>query len=202
MLSVRHCFRQRAPALPAQSKRSAPAVSLSNPLKGFTIVEVMMASVILVVGFLGMIQAVTVGSEMLATARRQTIAGQILDHEIGKLRLKAWDLPSSTDDIVGLDDSAAAAYTSDQTALNTAISASGVTFTLERDVTDLTTDLREITFIVTWTKGGTTTAATTATGSWLEKLSFSGSAPISRTYTRKSTAYFGKYGLNLNLQRS
>ena len=174
MLSVRHC---RHP-------------------KAFTIVEVMMASVILVVGFLGMIQAVTVGSEMLATARRQTIAGQILDHEIGKLRLATWTT------VNGLADSAAATYTSDQTALNTAISASGVTFTLERDVTDLTTDLREITFIVTWTKGGTTTAATTATGSWLEKLSFSGSAPISRTYTRKSTAYFGKYGLNLNLQRS
>jgi len=161
-----------------------------------------MASVILVVGFLGMIQAVTVGSEMLATARRQTIAGQILDHEIGKLRLKAWDLPSSTDDISGLADSAAATYTSDQTALNTAISASGVTFTLERDVTDLTTDLREITFIVTWTKSGTTAAANTATGSWLDRLSFSVAAAIQCTYTRKSTAWFGKYGLNLSTQRS
>lgn len=163
---------------------------------GFTIVEVMMASVILVVGFMGMIQAVTIGSEMLATARRQTIAGQILDHEIGKLRLSTWTSVSA------LADSAAATYTSDQAAINTAITASGVTFTLERDVTDLTTDLREITFIVTWTKSGTTAAANTATGSWLDRLSFSGAAPIQRTYTRKSTAYFGKYGLNLNVQRS
>ena len=163
---------------------------------GFTIVEVMMASVILVVGFMGMIQAITIGSEMLATAQRQTLAAQILDHEIGKLRLDPWSTVS------GLTDSAAATYTSDQTAINTAITASGVAFQLETDVTDLTTDLREITLTVTWTKSGTTTAATTATGSWLQRLSFSGAAPIARTYTRKTTAYFGKYGLNLNVQRS
>lgn len=161
-----------------------------------------MASVILVVGFLGMIQAVTLGSEMLATAKRQTIAGQILDHEIGKLRLLPWDISGSTNDIAGQITASATTYTSDLPALNTTIAASGVTFQLARDVVDLTTDLREITFTVTWTKSGTTTAAATPTGSWLEKLSFSGNAPIQRTYTRKSTAYFGKYGLNLNLQRS
>jgi len=156
----------------------------------------MMASVILVVGFIGMISAMTVGSEMLATAKRQTIAAQILNHEISKLRLDTWSTVS------GLADTSAATYSSDLTSLSTVIANSGVTFTLARDVTDLTTDLREITFIVTWTKSGTTTAATTATGSWLQRLSFSGSAPVARTYTRKSTAYFGKYGLNLNIQRS
>jgi Tfp pilus assembly protein PilV len=163
--------------------------------RGFTIVEVMMASVILVVGFIGMISAITIGSEMLATARRQTIAAQILDHEIGKLRLSTWT------SISALIDSAGTTYNSDLTSLNNAINSSGVTFNLERDVTDLTTDLREVTFIVTWTKSGTTSAAATATGSWLERLSFSGAAPIQRTYTRKSAAWFGRYGLNLNMQR-
>ncbi len=181
-----------APNRPAGSVRAPGA---GRPA-GFTIVEVMMAAVILVVGFLGMIQAITIGSEMLATAQRQTLAGQILDHEIGKLRLDPWSTISA------LSDSAATAYTSDQTAINTAITSSGVVFRLEVDVTDLTTDLREITLTVTWTKSGTTTAATTATGSWLQRLSFSSAAPISRTYTRKTTAYFGKYGLNLNVQRS
>lgn len=156
----------------------------------------MMAAVILVVGFIGMISAVTIGSEMLATAQRQTIAAQILDHEIDKLRLDSWSTVSA------LADTTAAAYSSDLTSLNTAIAASGVGFTLQRDVTDLTADLREITFTVTWTKSGTLTAAPTATGSWLQRLSFSGSAPVARTYTRKSTACFGKYGLNLNFQRS
>jgi len=156
----------------------------------------MMAAVILVVGFMGMIQAITIGSEMLATAQRQNLAAQILDHEIGKLRLNSWS------SISALTDTSAATYSSDLTAINNSITSSGVSFQLERDVTDLTTDLREVTLTVTWTKSGTTTDATAATGSWLQGLSFSGAAPIARIYTRKSTAYFGKYGLNLNVQRS
>lgn len=183
-----------------------PQTARSLRLAGFTIVEVMMASVILVVGFVGMIQAVTIGSEMLATARRQTIAGQILDHEIGKLRLLPWDVTNAAPNELCINDLPATftanPYDSDLSAIDTAIAASGVTFTLERTVTTMTTDLREVTFIVTWTKSGTTTAANTASGSWLEKLSFSGNVPIQRTYTRKSTAWFGKYGLNLNVQRS
>jgi hypothetical protein len=150
----------------------------------------MMASAILVIGLIGMIQGITIGSEMMATARRQTIAAQILDHEIGKLRLKNWTYINS------LASAAAVTYDSDLASLDTAIAASGVTFTLASTVTTVTTDLREVTFTVTWTKSGTTTAATTATGSWLDQLSFASPSPIARTYTRKSTAYFGKYGLN------
>lgn len=167
-----------------------------------------MASVILVVGFIGMISAITIGSEMLATARRATLASQILNHELEKLRLVGWSTTTTiggttyTGGISALADSAAATYDSDQASIDTAIAASGVTFTLERDVTSITTDLVEVTLTVTWTKSGTTTAATPATGSWLQRLSFSGAAPIQRVYTRKSSAYFGKYGLNLNAQRS
>jgi hypothetical protein len=150
----------------------------------------MMASAILVIGLIGMIQGITIGSEMMATARRQTIAAQILDHEIGKLRLKNWTYINS------LASAAAVTYDSDLASLDTAIAASGVTFTLASTVTTVTTDLREVTFTVTWTKSGTTTAATTATGSWLNQLSFASPSPIARTYTRMSTAYFGKYGLN------
>ena len=153
----------------------------------------MMASVILVVGFMGMIQGITIGSEMMATARRQTIAAQILDHEIGKLRLKDWTYINSLASV------ASATYDSDLAAIDTAIAASGVTFTLASTVTTITTDLREVAYTVTWTKSGTTTVATTATGSSLNQLSFSGPSAIARTYTRKSTAYFGKYGLNLKL---
>jgi len=167
-----------------------------RPTSGFTIVEVMMASVILVVGFLGMIQAITIGTEMLATARRQGIASQIISHETDKLRLKNWTYISA------LTSAAAATYSSDSAAINTAIATSGTTFTLATTVTTITTDLREVTFTVTWTKSGTTAEASTATGSWLQQLAFSRNSPISRTYTRSSTAYFGKYGLNLNLQRS
>jgi hypothetical protein len=145
---------------------------------------------------MGMIQAVTIGSEMLATAKRQALAQQILDHEMEKLRLSGWSTVS------GLSSTGASAYTSDLAALNSAIAASGVTFNLSRSVATLTTDLVEVTFTVTWTKGGTTTAASTPTGSWLQQLSFYRESPVARTYTRKSTTWFGKYGLNQAAQRS
>lgn len=180
----------------SRPRHDAPTLSKRRAAQGFTIVEVMMASVILVVGFIGMIQAVTIGSEMLATARRQTLAAQILNHEMEKLRLASWSTLSA------LADSAAATYDSDQQSLDDAIAASGVTFNLARDVSAPTTDLVEVTLTVTWTKGGTTTAASTPTGSWLDVISFQRETPIARTYTRSSTSWFTKYGLNHAIQRS
>lgn len=50
----------------------------------------MMAAVILTVGFMGLIQAVTICSGMMDQARRQTLAAQILTHEIEQLRLANW----------------------------------------------------------------------------------------------------------------
>ena len=57
---------------------------------GFTLVEVMMASLILVVGFIGLIEAVTLASNTMDHARRQTLATQIVNHEIEKLRFSSW----------------------------------------------------------------------------------------------------------------
>ena len=159
-----------------------------------------MASVILVVGFIGMISALTVGSEMLATARRAALANQILQHEFEKLRLKTWSEIS-----VPLADISATDYTTltpDDTQFDTAIAASGVTFNLARTVTAPTTNLYEVSLTITWTKSGTATAATTATGSWLQRLSFSGNAPISRTYTRTAVTYITKNGLNQSYKRA
>lgn len=188
-----------------RSKRSAPAVSLSNPSNGFTIVEVMMASVILVVGFIGMISSITVCSEMLATARRQNLATQIISHELEKLRYV---------DFATIDGYAAGPTTLTIDAqFNNGIVACGLTtdtsnsanpyITLNRTVSEVVSgSLCQVTFTVTWQKSGTTTAATAATGSWLTSLSLSGNAPIQRTYVRKGVGFFGKYGLNLSVQRS
>lgn len=172
--------------------------------RGFTIVEVMMAATILVVGFMGMIQAITIGSEMMATARRQSLAAQILEHEIGKLRLTAWgSLPAA----------GTYAYPSPDpdghfAAAITACGLTTSTITLSRTTTNLdpdgdsTIDLKEITFTLTWSKSGTSTAAAAPSGGWLDKLAFYRPTSASRIHTRKSTAFFGKYGLNLSLQRS
>lgn len=181
---------------PVLNASNGPALSKRNASNGFTIIEVMMASVILVVGFIGMIQGITVGSEMLATARRQTLAAQIINHETEKLRLATWTTVS------GYPTSSTSITIDSQ--FNNSMAACGLTssdITLSRTATDLTTDLREISFTLTWTKSGSSTAATTPTGSWLDQLAFYRPSSIARTYTRKMSAYFGKYGLSLNAQR-
>jgi Tfp pilus assembly protein PilV len=190
------------------SQRRTPSSAGPRPVstaKGFTIVEVMMASVILVVGFFGMIQAITTGSEMLATARRQTLANQIITHEIEKLRLLPWNVSDAAPNELCIYDlpTASTTITLDPQ-FDAGIAACGLThdsITLTRTVSTVTPDLREATFTLTWTKSGTTTAASATSGSWLQKLSFSRSSPIARTYTRIGVAYFTKYGVNLNIQR-
>ncbi|MDB6092510.1 MAG: hypothetical protein JWM32_72 [Verrucomicrobia bacterium] len=61
------------------------------PLRAFTLVEVMMAATIVVVAFIGMIEAIAVMSSSMAHARRQVFASQIIDHEIEKLRSASWN---------------------------------------------------------------------------------------------------------------
>ena len=67
---------------------------------GFTLIEVGIAALILVVAFIGMIRALTFTSGLMDHARRQTVATQILTHEIEQLRLRSWTeisaLPTTT----------------------------------------------------------------------------------------------------------
>ena len=209
-----------------------PRLQQSPRAGGFTIVEVMMAATILLVGFMGVISSVTISAEMMATARRQTLAAQILDQEIEKLRYltwsngstgindllagpttltidsqfrKAWN--STTTYVVGestcsngvwyycvaantnravTNTSYWAKATSVQTGVMTDTNlAYGATYALSRTVAAVagSTNLREITFTVTWT------------------VVPSGQS-ISRTYTRMRSAYFGKFGLNLTFQKT
>lgn len=157
---------------------------------GFTLVEVMMASIVLVVGFIGMMQTILAGAEMLATARRQTLAAQILSHEVEMLRLRPWAdiaaLPSGLPVSIPLtiDSQFSAAVTAVGLRASAPWQATD-TLKLTRTCTvpDPDTDLREVNFTLTWT------------------MQPSGGA-AARTYTRKLSAYYGKYGLNLSYQRS
>lgn len=177
----------------------------------------MMASVILVVGFIGMIQAITIGSEMMATARRQNLANQIINHELEKLRLVDWSATTTvggttfTGGISGL--AAGPTTLTIDSQFSDSITACGLTtdtsnsanpyIQLDRSVVDVVSgNMRQVTFTVTWQKSGTTAVANTVTGSWLEKLSLGGNASIRRTYVRKGFGFYSKYGLNLNAQRS
>ena len=144
-----------------------------------------MAAVILVIGFIGMIEAVSLTAGMMDHARRQSLATQILNHEIEKLRFLSWSNGST-----GINDLAAGPTTiTIGNQFTTAIAASGATYTLSRSVSDVVSgSLREVTFTVTW-------VVTTS------RLKSDGSL-FTRTYTRVGSAWFGKYGLNLTYQRS
>ena len=224
-----------------QAERAAPSAlpatrySLPATSAAFTIIEVMMAAVILVVGFVGMIEAVTISARMMDAARRQTLATQIINHEIEKLRLAPW---VTTNGITGISNlptantgiaidtafwpawNSATAYTvnrvvsyngayyrcvtahsnqappnSNWTATTTAqttdvVFDQGATYTLARTVTspDPVIDIREVNFTVTWVVNTSRVD--------------SGGAPLTFTFTRANSAWFGKYGLNLSYQRS
>uniref|UniRef100_UPI00404A49BA type IV pilus modification PilV family protein n=1 Tax=Cephaloticoccus sp. TaxID=1985742 RepID=UPI00404A49BA len=143
--------------------------------RAFTLVEVMMAATILLVGFGAMIQAMVIGSEILANARRQTLGSQILTHEIEKLRFNDW---TAIDAFLG----GPTTITIDAE-FTDAAAASGATYALTMSATDVDTNplLIEVIFTLTWT------------------VRTSGSN-AARTFTRINMAYFSKNGLNLSYQ--
>src|SRR3954462_15512617 len=57
---------------------------------GFTLVEVMMAAVIMVLAIVGMIQVIVSGSDMLDISRKQTIAMQVIHGQMDNIRRSDW----------------------------------------------------------------------------------------------------------------
>jgi Tfp pilus assembly protein PilV len=163
--------------MPARVSRTAlhsPSRQLSRHLPGraprgrrsaFTLVEVMMGAIVMIAGIVGMMQVVMSGSEMLDVSRKQTIATQIIHSEIDKMHLSDWTtvnaLPSSA-----------------SITINTSLSTISTGFSCTRTVSVVRTDMKKITFTVTWT-GNT-----------------------GHSYSRTGSTYFGKNGLYVTYQRS
>jgi Tfp pilus assembly protein PilV len=156
--------------------------------RGFTIVEVMMAATILVVGFIGVIQAITIGSEMLDVARKQIIAEQIIDAEIEHLRLSPWSrlagptgaMPAS--DSVTVNAAGTAAPDSSggfELDSNTTLMAVAPGFTCSYTKTLVRTNYYRIVYTVTWKVGNR-----------------------QRVHSRSREVYFGQYGLQLSYQKA
>lgn len=140
----------------------------------------MVATAVVTLGLVGMIQAVVSCSEMLDLAKKQTVANQIIHGQLNNIRLSNWTeiglLAAST--TVSVD-------AADQTANNAAgfifgSSLPGVSknFTCTRTISTVRTDLKQVTYSVTW-RGNT-----------------------GRTYTRTGSTYVGKNGLYVTYQRS
>jgi Tfp pilus assembly protein PilV len=142
---------------------------------GFTLVEVMVAAAVMVLTIVGMIQVIVSGSEMLDVSRKQTIAMQIIHGQLDNIRLKNWTEVTAlaTPRTVSVE-------AGDQQGFvfgpNLPTISKG--FSCTRTITTVRTDLKQVTFTVTWTG---------STG---------------RSYSRSGSTYVGKDGLYVTYQRS
>jgi Tfp pilus assembly protein PilV len=188
---------------------------------GFTLIEVGIAALVLVVAFIGMIRALTFTSGLMDHARRQTVATQILTHEIEQLRLCSWAeinaLPTTASLTVW---NAATAYViSDLVIYNgtwrrcIVASAAGTLPTTTANWATYSGPIKSTgisdgaTFTVSRTATPLSTHAMrevtfTVTWSVVSGRRKADNTPLIFTYSRVNTAYFGKNGLNLTYQRS
>jgi Tfp pilus assembly protein PilV len=121
---------------------------------GFTIFEVAMAGFVLAFGIATAIIAMQMGFKALNVARDSTLASQIIQSEIERLRLLPWSkttgaTPEPVDSILELPASETVALTS----MFTGNAALGAKFTVTRTVTTDTSrpsDVRYITVTVSW----------------------------------------------------
>ena len=160
-----------------------------------------MATVVTLVALVGLIAAITMGSEMLDVARKQTVAMQILRNEVEHVHLKDWSsfpsvLPASfsiTINDTGNGLSAGSAADQNAFALTNATNlsvgpytfnnglmsvAKDFTCTLTIAAVPLRANVLRFDYTVTWKTGNQ-----------------------HKTYTRTSSTYYGKNGLNVYYRR-
>ncbi len=104
----------------------------------FTLVEVMVASVVLLFGLVSAITAMQSGLQAMDTSRNLTTASQLMQTEMERLRLKNWAQLST------LQNSNDAHVTLDQ------ITSAADRFTCTRRITTLRDDMKEITLTAEW----------------------------------------------------
>lgn len=130
--------------------------------EGFTILEVGMAAAVLALAITTSITVLQRAYTMLDTARNLTLAGQIMVTEMEKMRMQDFSsLPAA---------GTSGAVTIDSTFTNNPKIASR--FTLTRTVTEPVTDVRQITYTISW-------------------KSYDG-----RTISRSYTTYYARYGIH------
>ncbi|HEY0965973.1 MAG TPA: hypothetical protein VGD88_01175 [Opitutaceae bacterium] len=143
--------------------------------RAMTIVEVCIAATVVLIGVVGLIQALTIGAAMLETSRSQTLAAQIIQHEIGQLRLLDWDdtgTSTANADILALTTDASYTLLSAKPATHP-FKTVAPTFGVKKTVSNVQTDLRRVVLSVQWT-----------------------SKVTGRVYTRTGETYLGKNGLH------
>ena len=132
-----------------------------------------MAAAVMLVGLVGMIQVVSSCAEMMDLAKKQTIAAQIIQDQIGKVHVADWATVSTY--------TASASVTIDPSFASSA--ANFQKFACTRTVVDDPTraNMKKITFTVAWQTGV------------VGRI---------RTFSRSGSTYVAKNGLYLTYQRS
>lgn len=157
-----------------------------------------MAMAILVVGVVGMLQAVTLGSESLDTTRKQHLALQIAQSEIERLRDGAWttiaNLPATATVTIGSGGAlsgdtpsfALGNYTAMTADDNVALSSRAAGFTCKLSTTRL--------------RPGGATAATVTFMKVIYTIEWTSNT--GRRHSRQFETYLGMNGLHLSYQQS
>lgn len=190
-----------------------------------------MAATILTVGFLGLIQAMATTSMMMDSARRQTVAAQILNNEIEKLRLVPWTTISglsttSTPTPIDIDRQLWPTWSNTATySANSVVAYNGGSYRCTAassgqppsdggDWITVSSSLPTDVFAVSGATFKLTQKTVELVTGTLREITFTvtwevvtnrrdaAGNPISLKYTRSNSAWYGKYGLNLSYQRS
>lgn len=133
----------------------------------------------MILAIVGMIQVIVSGSEMLDVSRKQTIAMQIIHGQLEQIRLSSWAQIGTlgATDTVPVDAGDNTLY-GKMFIFGTNLPAIAKGFRCTRTIATVRTDLKQVTYTVTWT-GNT-----------------------GRTYSRSGSTYVGKNGLYVTYQRS
>ncbi|MDB6126226.1 MAG: hypothetical protein JWM35_122 [Verrucomicrobia bacterium] len=166
--------------------------------RAYTIVEVLMATAILGIGFIGLIQGMTIGSEELDTSRKQQIATQIVSAEIERLRGGSWTTVANLPGTASITINNSGAISGDQSsfALSNYTSGSG------DDNVALSSSAKGFTcsFVETRLRPALATAATATYVKVVYTVSWKSNT--GRVYSRNTEVYVGKNGLQLSYQKS
>lgn len=106
---------------------------------GFSLVEVMIAAMVLVLGITTAITTLQRGLQALDSARNYSYAAHLMQNELERLRLKSWT------QIEALQTAGETTVTTDDTA-----SSARTVFTCRRVITDVKDDMKQITLIANW----------------------------------------------------
>lgn len=107
-------------------------------LSGFTLVEVMVASTVLIFGIVTAITTSQRGLQALDTARNLTAASQIMQSEMERIRLLSWTQLQTLQQTGG------------PTVTGTDAGVNGGRFACTRDIADIKTDMKQITLTTVW----------------------------------------------------